>query len=192
MPVERWEDYVFNLEILSSSTARRKFKSAIKQEWGCCAYCGKQGDEHALTIDHVRPRSHGGSSLRSNLVPACVSCNQAKGSERDWETWFQSQSFFSPNRAARIELWIQPIPSLENGYWRMLGGTTCGTDANSRTVLSTETDINRSSRFVQGRIDHGITRLLGGKISAKADVSGQQSVSWLCLQDERRRNVVTA
>ncbi|WP_324606364.1 HNH endonuclease [Streptomyces cellulosae] len=30
-------------------------------------------------IDHVRPRSRGGSNRISNLVLACVPCNQAKG-----------------------------------------------------------------------------------------------------------------
>ncbi|MEV8453788.1 RNA-guided endonuclease IscB [Streptomyces sp. NPDC052095] len=47
--------------------------------WGrACAYCGASGVP--LNIDHVRPRSRGGSSRISNLVPACVGCNQAKGS----------------------------------------------------------------------------------------------------------------
>ncbi|MFG2565277.1 RNA-guided endonuclease IscB [Streptomyces sp. NPDC048567] len=43
-----------------------------------CAYCGAAGVP--LNIDHIRPRSHGGSSRLANLTLACVPCNQAKDS----------------------------------------------------------------------------------------------------------------
>lgn len=42
-----------------------------------CAYCGVRGAP--LNIDHIRPRSRGGSDRVSNLAIACVPCNQAKG-----------------------------------------------------------------------------------------------------------------
>ncbi|MGW5671115.1 RNA-guided endonuclease IscB [Micromonospora sp. NPDC003776] len=46
--------------------------------WGRrCAYCGVTGVP--LNIDHVVPRSRGGSDRVSNLALACVDCNQAKG-----------------------------------------------------------------------------------------------------------------
>ena len=40
-----------------------------------CAYCG----ELASTIDHVIPLVRGGTNREGNLVPACRSCNSAKG-----------------------------------------------------------------------------------------------------------------
>lgn len=40
-----------------------------------CAYCG----ELASTIDHVMPLVRGGTNREGNLVPACRSCNSAKG-----------------------------------------------------------------------------------------------------------------
>jgi hypothetical protein len=43
-----------------------------------CAYCGAQGVP--LEVEHVVARSRGGANRVSNLVPACVPCNQAKGS----------------------------------------------------------------------------------------------------------------
>jgi 5-methylcytosine-specific restriction endonuclease McrA len=42
-----------------------------------CQYCGRQG--HDLTIDHVVPRSRGGSHSWENLVSACKTCNHRKG-----------------------------------------------------------------------------------------------------------------
>ena len=41
-----------------------------------CQYCGASSD---LTIDHVLPRSRGGSSGWENLVTCCRRCNLAKG-----------------------------------------------------------------------------------------------------------------
>lgn len=45
-----------------------------------CAYCSATGVP--LEIDHVFPRSSGGSDRVSNLVMACHECNQAKGDQR--------------------------------------------------------------------------------------------------------------
>ncbi len=42
-----------------------------------CAYCGVSGVP--LELDHVVPRSRGGSDRESNRVPACHRCNQQKG-----------------------------------------------------------------------------------------------------------------
>jgi 5-methylcytosine-specific restriction endonuclease McrA len=42
-----------------------------------CAYC--DAENVPLNIDHVHPRSRGGSDRVSNLAPACVTCNESKG-----------------------------------------------------------------------------------------------------------------
>ncbi|MBU2774209.1 HNH endonuclease [Acidithiobacillus ferrooxidans] len=44
-----------------------------------CTYCDAQGVP--LEIDHVHPRSLGGSDRVSNLAIACHDCNQAKGNQ---------------------------------------------------------------------------------------------------------------
>lgn len=41
-----------------------------------CAYCGG----HATTVDHVHPRSKGGTNTWTNLVASCQRCNHKKGS----------------------------------------------------------------------------------------------------------------
>ena len=90
---ERWENYRFGLVEISKGAALRRFRQSIKDEWGCCAYCGMKHENDVkihLTIDHVKPKAHGGSSLRTNLVPACLPCNSAKGSTRDWLVWYLS------------------------------------------------------------------------------------------------------
>jgi 5-methylcytosine-specific restriction endonuclease McrA len=44
-----------------------------------CAYCGKT--EVPFEVDHIRPRSRGGSNRISNLALACHSCNTTKGNQ---------------------------------------------------------------------------------------------------------------
>ncbi|MGW3989679.1 RNA-guided endonuclease IscB [Streptomyces sp. NPDC004830] len=57
---------------------RSTVRGRLRAEWsGACAYCGRSGVP--LNIEHVRPRSRGGSHRRSNLVLACAPCNRAKG-----------------------------------------------------------------------------------------------------------------
>ncbi len=110
---ERWENYRYGLVEISKGAALRRFKQSIKEHWGCCAYCGLQKDSQGvsihLTIDHVKPKAFGGSSLRTNLVPACHQCNSAKGSNRDWLGWYEAQTFYCSKKAARIKEWITPL-----------------------------------------------------------------------------------
>ena len=43
-----------------------------------CQYCGKRFSHRSLTIDHVKPRSHGHGHSWTNSVAACKPCNQKK------------------------------------------------------------------------------------------------------------------
>lgn len=52
----------------------------LLEKWGrCCAYCGKK--DTPLEIEHICPRSRGGSDRVSNLTLACNKCNQRKGNK---------------------------------------------------------------------------------------------------------------
>lgn len=44
-----------------------------------CVYCGQTGVP--LELDHVTPKSRGGSDRVDNLVVSCVGCNEEKGSQ---------------------------------------------------------------------------------------------------------------
>ena len=100
---EDWADLLFDLECLSKGAAKRKFRKSIKYGWGgFCAYCRCN---RATTLDHLKPKSKGGSSLRSNLIPACRECNHSKGS-MNWLEWFQRQEFYNSVAEELIEEWI--------------------------------------------------------------------------------------
>ena len=100
---EHWSELQFSLECLNKGNAKRKFRHAIKYAFGgFCAYCRCH---RASTLDHIKPRSKGGSNLRSNLIPACIECNHSKGSE-NWLTWYQRQEFYNKIAEELIEEWI--------------------------------------------------------------------------------------
>ncbi len=44
-----------------------------------CQYCGKIFPKNELSLDHVVPRSQGGTSTWENVVCCCFSCNIKKG-----------------------------------------------------------------------------------------------------------------
>lgn len=54
---------------------------AIYLRDGCaCAYCGASLEQGALlSLDHLRPASHGGQNAPTNLVTCCLRCNSARG-----------------------------------------------------------------------------------------------------------------
>ncbi|NEO89746.1 MAG: HNH endonuclease [Moorea sp. SIO3G5] len=52
----------------------------LLEKWGReCAYCGKKGVP--LQVEHIHPKSKGGSDRVSNLCIACEKCNQRKGNK---------------------------------------------------------------------------------------------------------------
>lgn len=53
-------------------------KNVLTRDENQCQYCGIHFREAELTIDHVIPRSKGGSNTWDNVVTACKSCNQRK------------------------------------------------------------------------------------------------------------------
>ena len=58
---------------------RRKItrRAVLARDAYTCQYCGRESA--GLTVDHVIPRSRGGSSHWDNIVAACAPCNRKKG-----------------------------------------------------------------------------------------------------------------
>ncbi len=53
-------------------------RNLFKRDRFTCQYCGVQPGPEELTVDHVLPRSRGGTSTWKNCVLACVECNKTK------------------------------------------------------------------------------------------------------------------
>lgn len=81
------------------------WKDAMIYFRGTCAYCGKeQSRKLKLTKEHVVPVSCGGATVKSNIIPACTSCNCSKGNTPLIE-WYQKQRFFDKARLEKIKRW---------------------------------------------------------------------------------------
>lgn len=64
---------------------------------GCCWYCGKEvANKSELTIDHVFPRSKGGTNEFSNIIMVCKHCNSSKRNTDLLEWYFESRHEFPP------------------------------------------------------------------------------------------------
>lgn len=58
-------------------TARARFKILQRDGFRCC-YCGRTPPEVTLHVDHIVPRSKGGSDHPENLQASCDTCNLGK------------------------------------------------------------------------------------------------------------------
>jgi len=58
--------------------SKSKRTAIFNKTGGKCAYCGCKINQYTFTIDHVTPRSYGGTNAYENLLPACKSCNSSK------------------------------------------------------------------------------------------------------------------
>lgn len=54
-------------------------KNILMRDRNTCQYCGQVFSPSELTLDHVIPRSRGGTSTWENLVACCQGCNHKKG-----------------------------------------------------------------------------------------------------------------
>ncbi len=63
-----------------------------------CQYCGRRYPTSELSLDHVIPRSQGGTSSWQNIVCACVRCNVRKGGRTPHEARMR---LISPPRRPR-------------------------------------------------------------------------------------------
>lgn len=70
---------ISGVEYQQGALFQYEVREYLLEKWGRqCAYCGAENTP--LEVEHIEPRSRGGSNRVSNLTLACVPCNQAKGS----------------------------------------------------------------------------------------------------------------
>ena len=71
---------VSGVEYQQGELAGYEVREYLLEKWGRkCAYCAVT--DTRLEIDHIVPRSKGGSNRASNLTLACHPCNQRKGNQ---------------------------------------------------------------------------------------------------------------
>lgn len=109
-----------------SKEVRFSRRNIFERDENTCQYCGRRYDRDELTLDHVVPRSRGGTSTWSNIVLACLKCNMRKGDRLPQETHMKLQRKpVKPQWATRVgvKLGRSWKPSwerfLEEAYWNV-------------------------------------------------------------------------
>jgi 5-methylcytosine-specific restriction endonuclease McrA len=92
-----------------------------------CQYCGRHFRRADLNLDHVVPRSRGGSTTWENVVCSCVSCNLRKGGRTPVEAGMRllqtparprwSPMFRSATRRAFYREWRPFLSLADAAYW---------------------------------------------------------------------------
>jgi len=114
-----------NYDRLPSTAITFSRRNVGKRDHYTCQYCGDQPGVETITIDHVIPRSQGGTSSWTNCVAACEPCNARKADRTpeqagmklrhrpvrpEWKPFYAAQG-------GRIESWArfvkhEPVPAL--------------------------------------------------------------------------------
>lgn len=94
-------------------------KNIFKRDRYTCQYCGCQPGPEELTIDHVMPRSRGGTSTWENCLLACVACNKKKADKTPEE------AKMPPRKAPKKPSWktlSQVHPKARRESWEQFLG----------------------------------------------------------------------
>lgn len=81
----------------------------LQRDGYMCAYCGRK----ASTVDHVIPKSKGGTDDSSNLVACCKRCNQKKSNRTPEDAGMSFWSGFDKSRLSIVV--ITPLVTPEAG-----------------------------------------------------------------------------
>ena len=81
-----------------------------------CAYCGNQ--HVPLQVEHIVPRSHGGSDRPSNLTLACQRCNQAKG-EQDIRAFLRKKPDLLKQILAQVRVPLNDAAAVNSIRWAL-------------------------------------------------------------------------
>lgn len=104
-----------------------------------CAYCGAK--DTPLEIEHVHPRSKGGSDKVSNLTLACHCCNQAKGN-RDVKEFLSSKPDVLKRVLAQIKAPLKDAAAVNATRWKLFE-TLKSTNLPVATGSGGQTKFNR-------------------------------------------------
>ncbi len=80
------EQYPFIVRTLKGWQKRRSLPTSTRRKVLSAGICRLCGTVESLTVDHIKPVSHGGTDEVSNLQCLCWKCNKAKGPQKNGKT----------------------------------------------------------------------------------------------------------
>jgi len=94
-----------------------EIKEYLLEKWGRkCVYCEKQ--DVPLEVEHIIPKSKGGSNRISNLTLACVKCNQKK-SNKPIEEFLKKKPELLVKIKARAKAPLRDAAAVNSTRWKL-------------------------------------------------------------------------
>jgi 5-methylcytosine-specific restriction endonuclease McrA len=103
-----------------------------------CAYCG--ASDTALEVEHIQPRSKGGSDRVSNLALACHACNQRKGNQ-DIKDFLSDRDDVRHRILAQAKAPLKDAAAVNSTRWALFNvlmqtGLTISTGSGGKTKFN--------------------------------------------------------
>ncbi|MBT9147765.1 MAG: CRISPR-associated endonuclease Cas9 [Syntrophomonadaceae bacterium] len=118
-----------------------EIREYLLEKWKrVCAYCGKA--DTPLEIEHITPKSRGGSNRISNLTLACRLCNQTKGNKT-------AEEFGYPEIQKQAKLPLKDAAAMNTTRWRLL---------NQLKETGLPVECGTGARTKKQRIEHGLPK----------------------------------
>ncbi len=129
-----------------------------------CAYCGKENTP--LEVEHIIPKSRGGSNMVSNLTISCHKCNQRKGN-------MTAEEFNHPETLKNAQRSLKETPFMNVVKQKIAWLLGC------KTTLGSITKKNRISLGIEKTHANDAFVIAGGSVQNRAP---------LFMVSQRRRN----
>ena len=112
-----------------------------------CVYCGAK--DTPLEIEHIKPRSKGGSNRVSNLAIACVPCNQAK-SNQDIREFLSARPSILHRVLAQVKAPLKDAAAVNSTRWKLFNSLK-ETGLAVTTGTGGQTKFNRTQQKLEKR-----------------------------------------
>ncbi len=120
----------------------------LLEKWNrTCAYCN--ASDTPLEVEHIVPKSKGGSNRISNLTIACVPCNQAK-SNRDIKDFLAKKPSLLKKILSQAKAPLKDAAAVNSTRWKLLNSLK-ETGLPVTTGSGGQTKFNRSQQQLEKR-----------------------------------------
>ncbi len=156
---------ISGVEYQQGTLAGYEVREYLLEKWNrTCAYCGKT--DVPLEIEHIQPRSKGGSNRASNLTLACHPCNERKGN-RPVEVFLKRKPVVLKRIQAQARAPLSDAAAVNATRWALFA-------ALKATGLPIETGSGGRTKYNRSRMDIPKTHALDAACVGAVD----QVQSW--------------
>lgn len=108
---------LLNYDRVPRNAVRFSRRNVFLRDENRCQYCRRVFNAHQLSLDHVIPRSRGGTTAWDNIVTACRRCNTRKGGRTPSEAGMSLHQ--TPYRPARNPVLSYQLTTAKYASWRV-------------------------------------------------------------------------